>query len=275
MRFRGNDGNGASLLPPSGILTFAMTILVLALAGCIPAGKLTRMDAQHWRDARQMVLVIVPDWNATRGTLRTYARDGEAWREAGDAASVVVGRNGSAWGLGLNARHPPEGPVKREGDGRSPAGVFAIGEAFGYATHATSGLPYTPMQASSWCVDVSGSPLYNRIVDARQAGEAAIEGASEHMRLDLFNHGDQRYRIGFVIEHNTQQQPQGGSCIFAHLWSSPDSATSGCTAMADASMERLLAWLDAARRPVFVLLTERDYARLRDDWQLPRLENAR
>ena len=250
-------------------------IAMVALTGCIAGYKSARTDARHWQDAQQMVLVLVADWDDTRGTLRTYARDGGAWHQNGDAAEVVVGRNGSAWGLGLNTRHPAKGPVKREGDGRSPAGVFAIGEAFGYADQAVSGLPYAQMQASSWCVDVSGSPLYNRIVDVRETGADAIVGASEPMRLDLTNHGDQRYRLGFVIEHNAQQQAQGGSCIFAHLWSTPDSTTSGCTAMADASMERLLSWLDATRRPVFVLLTEDDYARLRDDWQLPHVESTR
>src|SRR3546814_17274315 len=68
------------------------------------------------------------------------------------------------------------GPAKREGDGRAPAGVFAIGEAFGYATQAPTALPYAPMQAGSWCMDVVDSQPYNRIVDAREVGDAAEIG---------------------------------------------------------------------------------------------------
>src|SRR3546814_14689958 len=93
------------------------------------------------------------------------------------------------------------------------------------------------MQAGSWCMDVVDSPLYNRIVDARDVGDAAVEGSSEPMRRDLHNDGDQRYRSGFVIEHNPEARKGAGSCIFAHLWKAPGAPTAGCTAMADARSE--------------------------------------
>ena len=224
-------------------------------------------EASHWRQARQLVLVTTADWNADRGVLRRYERATHGWKQIGDAQPVLVGRSGSAWGLGLHDAHHP-GPVKREGDGRSPAGVFTIGEAFGYAPTATTALPYAPMQASNYCVDVSGSPLYNRIVDANVVDAAAVAGATEPMRRDLHD-GDQRYRLGFVIEHNARAAPMAGSCIFAHLWKSPDDPTTGCTAMAPAVMETVLAWLRPERDPVFVLLPLAEYAQLRSDWNLP------
>ena len=185
----------------------------------------------------------------------------------------MVGRNGSGWGFGLNpapAQAIAAGdPIKREGDGRAPAGVFAIGTAFGYAGSAATALPYQPMDAGDWCIDVSGSPLYNRIVDVDKVGEAAIAGSTEPMRRDLHADGDQRYRLGFVIEHNTAQVPMAGSCIFAHLWKTPDTATAGCTAMAPATMDAVLAWLDPAQRPVFVLLPASEYRALQAAWRLP------
>jgi len=228
--------------------------------------------ADAWRDARQMVVVVTDDWNSDRGRLQAFAREGDGrWRRVGAPAPVTIGKSGAAWGLGLNVAHPAAGPVKREGDGRSPAGVFRIGTAFGYAPRATTALPYRALGAEDWCVDVSGSPHYNRIVDAAVVGKAAIAGASEPMRRDLHVHGDQRYRLGFVIEHNAQQTPQGGSCIFAHLWASPTDATVGCTAMAADSMQRLLAWLKPRDRPVFVLLPRQAYAALQVDWRLPAL----
>lgn len=224
-------------------------------------------DGPAWSRSRQLVLVTTPDWNATTGTLRTYERDGGAWREQGDGVPITVGRSGSAWGLGLHPAQP--GMQKREGDGRAPAGVFAIGEAFGYEPEAGTALPYTQMQATSWCMDVVESPLYNRIVDAKRVGEAAVEGSSEPMRLDLHKAGDQRYRRGFVILHNAQAAKGAGSCIFAHLWGKPGQPTAGCTAMAPESMQRLYAWLRPEARPVFVLLPQAEYARLRDAWKLP------
>lgn len=240
-------------------------MLVLAAAGTARAGESTA-----WSDARQMVVVTTPGWNVNHGTLRTYARSADGWKEIGQPAPVTIGKAGAGWGLGLNApRH--DGPVKREGDLRSPAGVFDIGEAFGYAARADTAMPYRALSASDWCVDVSGSPQYNRIVDAKVVGEKAVEGATEPMRRDIHVHGDQRYRQGFVIEHNAQQRAQGGSCIFAHLWKSPIDATTGCTAMAPTLMHRLLAWLRPQDHPVFVLLPRPAYDRLQAPWHLPAL----
>ena len=125
------------------------------------------------------------------------------------------------------------------------------------------------MQASHWCMDVPASPLYNRIVDAREVGAAAVEGSSERMRLDLAKPGDDRYRLGFVIEHNPRNVAGMGSCIFAHLWGNPDKTTAGCTAMDETAMQDLLAWLDDARRPLFVLLPRPAYDEVRQARRLP------
>ena len=181
---------------------------------------------------------------------------------------ISVGRNGAAWGLGL---HPAQsgGPQKQEGDGRAPAGVFTLGEAFGYAGDAATAMPYRPMQATSYCIDVPDSPLYNRIIDTRTEGEAAAKGSTEPMRLDLHNNGDPRYREGLVIGHNPTATPRAGSCIFAHLWRTPGEPTAGCTAMAAETMDGLLAWLRPDARPVFVLLPRAEYERLAHDWRLP------
>jgi hypothetical protein len=65
-----------------------------------------------------------------------------------------------------------------------------------------------------------------------------------------------------------------GSCIFAHLWKSPDDPTTGCTAMAPPTMETLLGWLRPERHPVFVLLPLPEYDRLREAWGLPALDAA-
>lgn len=226
--------------------------------------------------AQQLVLVTTGGWDANQGTLRRFERpdDSVPWHEVA-AFDVSIGRNGSAWGTGLLAVGDKEaGPRKREGDGRSPAGVFTLGTAFGYAGTAATGLPYQAMEASSWCMDVPASPHYNRIVDAREVGEPAVHGSSEPMRLDLHRDGDSRYRLGFVIGHNPDNVPQGGSCIFAHLWRAPGESTAGCTAMADADMEAMLEWLDADKAPRFVLLPDTEYRRLSRRWHWPTLGSA-
>lgn len=249
----------------------ALSCLLAGVGGCTQnAAQPTPLHP--WNEAGQFVVVTTPGWDSNKGTLRAFERSGSGWRQVGADHPVTLGRAGSAWGLGL---HPVQagGPVKREGDGRSPAGIFSVGIAFGYHAAAVTGLDYQAMTGSHYCMDVSNSPLYNRIVDASVVGESAVAGSTEPMRLDLHSSGDQRYRLGFVIEHNPKAAPMGGSCIFAHLWKSPANSTSGCTAMEDRSMSALLPWLDRARRPVFALLPTAEYRRLQSEWKLPELDD--
>lgn len=225
--------------------------------------------------SRQLVVVTVPAWDSDNGVLRKFQRDGMdgRWTEVDGPTAVTIGRAGAAWGRGL---HPaqPSGPQKKEGDGRAPAGVFAIGEAFGYGERVATGLTYAPMQPTQYCIDVADSPLYNRIVDTRAVGEAAIAGSTEPMRRDVHVNGDARYKLGFIIQHNPDHVAGGGSCIFAHLWKAEGEATAGCTAMAEPAMRGLLSWLQEDKRPVFVLLPEAEYARWQVAWRLPALEGA-
>lgn len=262
------------------MLSLLRTALAAVLvASALPASALTPVAAPL-QDNGQMIVVTTEGWDATHGRLQAYTRTAQGWQPHGAAFEVAVGRNGSAWGVGVlpapNGGGPqqPGEPVKQEGDGRSPAGIFSIVPAFGYAPKIDSALPYQPMLESSYCMDVPDSKYYNRIVDAEVVGADAVEGSTEPMRLDLHNKGDVRYREGFVIEHNPNAEPRRGSCIFAHLWRTPGEATAGCTAMQPEHMRDLLAWLDPAQRPVFVLLPRAQYQRLQQDGQLPALPKA-
>jgi L,D-peptidoglycan transpeptidase YkuD (ErfK/YbiS/YcfS/YnhG family) len=253
-----------------GLRALALLALASMLAACAPRDRVVRASSLSWSSSTQLVLVTTPDWNASLGTLRRYERVGARWLAVGDPAAIAIGRAGSAWGLGLHEAQ--RGPQKREGDGRAPAGVFLLGDAFGYADRADTAMPYAGMQDSDYCVDVSGSPLYNRIVDTRDVGIDAVAGSTEPMRRDLHASGDPRYRLGLVIRHNDSGLANGGSCIFAHLWRTPGQSTAGCTAMDEATMQALLAWLRPERAPLFVLLPAPELARLQRDWHLPSAE---
>lgn len=238
-----------------------LTLMATATAADLP-----------WADARQLVLVTTSDWDANQGELQTFTMTKRGWQAAAPAVPITIGRKGSAWGIGL---HPTSqsGPKKKEGDGRSPAGVFRVGTAFGYAESFDTALPYEGMTATDYCVDVSDSPLYNRIVDTKVVGEKAVEGSTEPMRRDIHVNGDHRYKIGFVIEHNSEGGAALGSCIFAHIWKAPGAPTAGCTAMDEADMAKLLAWLDPKQEPIFVLLPRAEYERAQTKWRLPELSS--
>ena len=251
---------------------FALAALLLPLAACASTAA---PRTNPWDNARQLIVVTTTDWNAPTGTLRAFEREGEGWRETSPGFTVNVGRSGAGWGLGLHDAHDQDaGPVKREGDGRAPAGVFAIGTAFGYAPELSTGLAYKAMQANDWCIDVPDSPLYNRIVDRSVAKAPGLDRSSEPMRRDLQAKPDDLYKVGFVIEHNPQAQPLGGSCIFAHVQRAPGAPTAGCTSMPEDALRGLLAWLRDDAHPAFVLLRQNEYARLQAAWRLPALADT-
>jgi L,D-peptidoglycan transpeptidase YkuD (ErfK/YbiS/YcfS/YnhG family) len=250
-----------------------MRIPAFLLLCCFCTAASSSTQPPSWaKVGTQLIVVISADWQSPAGELHTFERRTGRWVPHAGPFNVSLGRNGSAWGLGLHPK-PSEGPIKVEGDGKAPAGVFKIGTAFGYASGLPTALPYKAMTASDWCVDVNDSPLYNRIVSTDQVGQAAVAGSSEPMRRDIHLNGDDAYRKGFVIQHNPENQPKAGSCIFAHLWKAPGAPTAGCTAMPEADMTALLGWLDADRNPVFVLLPAAQYHALRKTWHLPELKN--
>jgi L,D-peptidoglycan transpeptidase YkuD (ErfK/YbiS/YcfS/YnhG family) len=217
---------------------------------------------------RQIVLVVVADWPHTTGTLDRYDRGAGGWVRDGSGVPVTIGRGGCGWGTGL---HPAtdEEPRKREGDGRSPAGVFAIGTAFGAGEALDTGLAYRALTAHDWCIDDPASPHYNRIVDDRDVGDEAVRGSTEPMRRDIHLDGDPAYEVGFVIEHNAGCEPGEGSCIFAHPWHDAAPPTAGCTALAVNELRDLLRWLRADAHPRFVLLPAAEHRRRWRAWDLP------
>lgn len=243
-------------------------MLALWLCWCGAVLADAPLPATPLEGSRQLVVVVTDGWDSDHGVLSLWQRStGAGWSRTHAPVAVTVGRKGSAWGLGLHGTQP--GVQKREGDGRSPAGVFAIGPSFGAAPAFDTRLPYQHMDAGDWCIDVPASPLYNRIVDVAEVGEAAIEGSTEPMRRDLHADGDQRYSRGLVVQHNVGASSGAGSCIFVHVWGAPGQPTAGCTAMDGAALDRLLAALDPSLSPRFVLLPLSEYRRLAAEWQLP------
>ena len=214
----------------------------------------------------QLVLVTTPDWSATTGTLRRFSRalPGGGWQQVGANVAIVVGRTGLAWGDAALAA--PGDPVKHEGDGKSPAGVFPLDTAFGFMPRDSMQslrVPYVMLEPGSDCVDDESSAHYNTVVD-RALVPRVDWNSAEHMRQIAV------YRIGVIVGYNAAPPVRGrGSCIFLHIWSGPASVTAGCTAMDAGALDGLMHWLDRDRRPVIVQLPEAEYQRLASRWALP------
>ena len=76
-----------------------------------------------WSNAGQLVVVTTADWNVDHGTLRRFERDGGAWRVVGAPQPVLIGRSGSAWGIGL---HPQPAKTDKATTDKKPADVSVV-----------------------------------------------------------------------------------------------------------------------------------------------------
>lgn len=246
-----------------------MTLLLAALlcAGCAglprPFG-----GADMTGPSRQLLLVTAEGWDSTSGELRRFERAGAGseWTAVGGPVPVNLGRSGLGWGRGLHGLALGPGPVKREGDGRAPAGLFELGTGFAYdpAEAGAVRLPLLRADENLLCVDGTESRFYNRIIDKRDM-PAPDWSSVEDMRRK-----DDQYRLGVLVRHNMDPVvPGGGSCIFVHIWLGQGVASSGCTNMAPEAMLGLLRWLDADRAPVLAQLPRLELERYGAAWRLP------
>lgn len=244
---------------------------VLALA--LVWGLAAPAEARRFRmpkQTRQLLVVVSESWAATTAKLQRWERSGNKpgpWKKVGEPVDVTLGKAGLGWGFGL---HPDEfsmdrvGPLKQEGDGRSPAGVFRLGETTGYAATPPAGTKLAYRQASPRlrCVDDRRSPSYNQLV------EEPATGPSPWASSEAMKRGDEIYRLTVFVEHNRKPiVPGQGSCIFLHVASV--GPTVGCTAMPLAELEAIVIWLDPAAQPLLVQLPAKEHAQLAELWKLP------
>ncbi len=238
----------------------------VALAGAATRPSRARQRESPLRGSRQLLVVITDDWSAVAGTIQRFERKNAdaPWKSAGARVPVVVGRNGLAWGRGVAGEIAPGGPVKKEGDGKAPAGVFRLGASFGRSARPLAGArsAYRPLGDNVECVDDVRSAHYNTLV-TRQEVARADWSSSERMWTEPL------YKWGIVVEHNAPDvTPGAGSCIFLHVWRDAAAGTAGCTAMAEQHLTAILKWLEPAARPLLVQLPQAEYDRLKTEWGL-------
>jgi len=186
--------------------------------------------------AEQLILVIGEDAGKTDAVLFAFDRTSSGLKKRFGPLPAVNGRSGFA----------PSGE-KREGDGRTPTGLFPLEFAFGYAPSIDSKMPYRQATDDDVWVDDPASPDYNTWTKRDQTKAASYET----MKL-----ADHRYRIGISIGYNRNPIVKGmGSAIFLHVWLREGAPTSGCIAIADEDLTSILQWLDPAKKPMILMGT--------------------
>ncbi len=195
--------------------------------------------------SEQLLIVISEEFNATTATLQRYELNNRRFQPVGDKINVNLGRSGLGWSQSeLNIPHRADEPLKREGDGRAPAGIFFITGSFGYTQHPNKNMPYIQSSPDLICVDDVHSSAYNRIVRHSQAPDAQ---SFERMRRS-----DALYALGLTLSHNSRRIPYEGSCVFLHVEKAPHQPTAGCTSMSYTDLNTVVQWLDIRKKPLLI-----------------------
>lgn len=217
----------------------------------------------------QVLILAVPEnWNATETHLQAFRRESPktGWMPLTSSFPANLGKNGLAWGRGL---HPDQaGPQKREGDGKSPAGLFLIGSIL-YGLQTNNPLPdwrYRRVTERDLWIEDPKSPGYNRHLILGPQDLFPENHLYERMRQH-----DPAHALKIFIRHNAPPdvQPGAGSAIFFHLARGSHHPTTGCTTLFREDFESLFSRLNPKDEPVYVLLPRSDYDRLKSSWKLP------
>ncbi len=173
---------------------------------------------------QRVTLALADDDGSSHATLTECVRSGDGYA-VDFTVDARIGSEGFA----------PEG-AKREGDGRSPSGVYSFGTGFG-AGDPGSSTGYREITDRSCWVDEPGS-TYNTWQETDDCrGE------------QLADYVDQDYAQGIVINYNTADPVAGmGSAIFLHA--SGDGATAGCVSIPEARVSEKMRSTHAGDRIV-------------------------
>jgi L,D-peptidoglycan transpeptidase YkuD (ErfK/YbiS/YcfS/YnhG family) len=179
-----------------------------------------RVMADHLpRDAREVVLVS----GATRDGSKSVV---SLWEKRTDGWNLVVGGMPGHNGLeGWTAKH-------KEGDEKTPIGIFSLTEAGGELPNPGTQLPYQHAPAFySRSIYLGNEPTrvfdyvvainFNRLADAPPSSSVEPLGAA------------------------------AGSGIWLHV--DDGQPTAGCVGISRANMVRVLRWLEPAQHPVIVM----------------------
>jgi L,D-peptidoglycan transpeptidase YkuD (ErfK/YbiS/YcfS/YnhG family) len=161
-------------------------------------------------------------------------RKHDHWKLAFGPLEARIGKNGFAL--------PGE---KREGDGKTPSGIFSLKQTFGYDKTVKTKMPYRQASEKDLWVDDPNAPDYNQWVKQGETGAASYEKMKRE---------DDQYQYGIVIEYNTDPVIKGhGSAIFFHVWKEKDFPTAGCVAVSEEDMIKIFEWLDPNAFPLIMM----------------------
>ena len=188
------------------------------------------IDTTSLNQAQQLIVVTTDSWDSMKAKIWSFDKDQDKrWVVVKKEQSVVIGKAGLAW-ADVSYKKLAKAPLKKEGDNKAPAGIFKLGRTFGFGDEDPSNPRFIQLKTGIECIDDSRSKFYNEIINTKNF--AKDWDSSENMsRISLYKYG-----IEVLYNHNPAVAKKG-SCIFMHIWKSPDTGTEGCTAMPETEIK--------------------------------------
>lgn len=225
------------------LICFSLLMVLLSLTGCVcvPASSSFDMKtflADHENNIKQstQILLVLNNGSPFSVEKKVFAleKKGGDWKTAFEPFDAVIGKNGFA----------PKGQ-KREGDGKTPSGIFPLQMTFGYEKSIKTKMPYRQALADDVWVDDANADDYNRWVKKLKTRAASYE---------IIKREDNLYKYAIIIEYNTNPVIKGyGSAIFFHVWREKNMTTAGCVAVSEQDIVKILGWLDPQALPVIIM----------------------
>jgi L,D-peptidoglycan transpeptidase YkuD (ErfK/YbiS/YcfS/YnhG family) len=177
--------------------------------------------------AGQWIVVSATSHQSTYASLTAYRRSGGRWVRVAGPWRARVGYNGIA-----------RPGAKREGDGRTPAGTYALGFFFGVLADPGVAFPYRRARSYDVWDDDPASPRYNEWVDKRRHDPGRSPEPMHQVPV---------YDYAAVIRYNVARVPGRGSAIFLHVGTG--TATAGCVSLPRHELVAILRWLRPRQSP--------------------------
>ena len=175
-------------------------------------------------------LICVIGNGGSNCTVSFHTKDNEGkWKQQ----FTIAGDNGSN-GISYS---------KREGDKKTPAGLYSLTIAFGLKADPGAILPYRKITKYDYWVDDINSIYYNTWVNSQ---ETPGEYVSEH----LIDHNPS-YNYALNINYNSACTPGEGSAMFLHGYNGTGQTT-GCIAISEDCMKVLIRTVNSSTRILIV-----------------------
>jgi L,D-peptidoglycan transpeptidase YkuD (ErfK/YbiS/YcfS/YnhG family) len=195
--------------------------------------QLIKANKEKLNNVEQLVLAINNDDSSNKAILVALEFVNKKWKMKLRPVQASIGRTGFAL--------PGE---KMEGDGKSPTGVFDLGQLYTYEASVNTSLPFIQTSSEDKWIDDPNHETYNTHIRGNTTAKSF-----EHLKLSSID-----YKYCMVIEYNTHPAVKGkGSAIFFHLATPNYDPTAGCVAIQESDMDKILLWLDPNKQKAILM----------------------